>query len=375
MEKKMAEPSRNDITGKWEFVFDYYIQGKRKQVRRRGFKSKRLANDELIRLQKEVQDDDYIEENKKTISEYMKYWLENIRKLECEATSYYNNLLYLKNHINPRIGKIKLQDMSPMKCQEFVNDMHNDGYARNTIDRVCTLLKLALDKAIEYKLIKENNMRTVTLPKKIKKQVKVWSLQQVNHFLNAMKDRRYYCVYAIALLTGMRQGEILGLRWKDIDFNKKLISVRQTLTHYGKEIKDGTKTISGERTISISEQLIKILNKQHQEYIVFKSNTEEFIDMDLVIYNLKNGKTVFPGNLTKRYIDDVKRAGLPHIRFHDMRHTHATLLIQQNINVKVISERLGHSKIGVTLDVYSHVLPSMQQEVADKLDEMITIAL
>jgi integrase len=369
----MAEPIKNAETGRWDFVFDYYLHGKRKQIRRRGFRSKHEANEVLLQLQREVRDDEYVQQSKTTVSEFMKYWLEHIRILECEATSYYNNCLYLKNHIAPGIGGVKLQELSAIKCQEFVKGMHDSGFARNTIDRVCTLVKLALDKAIEYKLIKANNMRKVTLPKKTKKQMSIWTVDQVNQFLNFVKGRRYYCVYAIALLTGMRQGEILGLRWKDINFEKKVISVRQTLTHYGKDIKDSTKTTSGERSISISEQLIKILKEQHRKYIDFKDSAASLEDMDLVIYNLKDGSTVFPSNLTKSYMNDVKKSGLPHIRFHDLRHTHATMLLQQNIHVKVISERLGHSKIGVTLDVYSHVLPSMQQEAAEKLDELITI--
>lgn len=99
----------------------------------------------------------------------------------------------------------------------------------------------------------------------------------------------------------------------------------------------------------------------------------EFIDLDIVIYNFKNGKTIFPSNLTKTYIKDVKKSGLPHIAFHSMRHTHATMLIEKNINVKIISERLGHSKVAITLDIYSHVLPSMQEEVANQLNEMISL--
>lgn len=369
----MASISQNTETKKWEFVFDYYDNGKRKQIRRKGFKSRREANDTLITLQKEVQDGEYVQVNKDTIGDFMKYWLDNIRIMECEKTSHYNNGLYLKNHIMPRIGNVKMQELSPIICQKFVNDMHKCGYARNTIDRVCTLIKLALDKAVTFKYIKENHMRKVTLPKKTKNEMKVWNSSQANQFLDSTKDKRYFCVYAIALFTGMRQGEILGLRWKDIDFDKKIITVRQTLAHYGKTLKSGTKTIAGERNISMPEQLLTILKKHRKQYAAFKVATVDFVDEDLVIYNLKNGGTVFPSNLTKAYIKDVKRSGLPHIRFHDLRHTHATMLIEKNLNVKVISERLGHSKVGITLDIYSHVLPSMQQEVADKLDEIISL--
>lgn len=301
----------------------------------------------------------------------MTYWLWNVRILECEETSFYNNVLYLKNHVMPRLGQTKLQDLDPLMCQKFVNEMHEKGFARNTIDRVCTMIKLALDAAVDYKYIKENYMRKVKLPKAQKKELKIWTVEQANKFLAFTRNRRYYCVYALALMTGMRQGEILGLRWKDINFEKKTLTVSQTLTHYGKSLKSGAKTISGERTISLPEQLIRILKKQRNDYIAFKLQANEFVDQDLVIYNLRNGGTVFPANLTKAYMNDVKKSGLPHIPFHSLRHTHATMLIEKNVNVKVISERLGHSKIGVTLDVYSHVLPSMQQEVADKLDEII----
>ncbi|MDD9265981.1 tyrosine-type recombinase/integrase [Paenibacillus sp. GCM10023248] len=369
----MASITQNPDTKKWEFVFDYYDNGKRKQVRRKGFKSKKEANDKLVVLQKEVQDGEFVPINRDTLGDFMKYWLENIRIMECEKTSYYNNVLYLKNHIMPRIGNIKMQELSPIICQNFVNDMHKCGYARNTIDRVCTLIKLALDKAVTFKYIKENHMRKVTLPKKAKSELKVWTSIQANQFLEFTKEKRYFCVYALALLTGMRQGEILGLRWKDIDFEKKIITVSQTLTHDGKTLKSGAKTVAGERTISMPQQLVTILKNHRKKYVEFRMAAEDFVDEDLVIYNLKNGGVVFPANLTATYIKNVKASGLPHIRFHDLRHTHATMLIEKNVNVKVISERLGHSKVGVTLDVYSHVLPSMQQEVADKLDEIISL--
>jgi integrase len=370
----MASIFQNSETKKWEFVFGYNEKGKRKQVRRRGFRTKKEANEKLIELQKEVQDDEYVDVNYITLGNYMMQWLETERIMECDETTFYNNKLYLKNNIIPRIGDIKLQKLNPMICQEFVHDMHTHGYARNTIDRVCTLIKQSLDRAVIYKYIKENHMRKVKLPKKEKKEMNIWTLEQVNHFLQSTFGNRFYCVYAIALMTGMRQGEILGLRWKDIDFEKKVITVCQTLTHYGKSIKSGTKTNAGQRRISIPYQLVEVLKKQRIDYVAnkFRLGTD-FVDLDIVIYNLKNGKTVFPSNLTKVYLKDVKDSGLPHIAFHSMRHTHATMLIEKNINVKIISERLGHSKVAITLDTYSHVLPSMQEEVANQLNKMISL--
>lgn len=371
---RMATPTRNPTTTKWDFVFDYYVEGKRKQVRRRGFDTQREANKAMISLQKEVQNDEYVQNNQQKVGPFVTYWLDHVRKLECDDTTFYNNQLLLKNHIIPRIGDIKLQHLDPLTCQKFIKGMHDDGYARNTIERVATLIKQALDTAIIYKYMKENHMRKVTLPKKLKRELNVWTIDQVNHFLNFTRTRRYYCVYALALLAGMRQGEILGLRWKDIDFEKKTIAINQTLTHYGKSLSHGAKTISGNRTISIPSQLVEVLRRQQKDYEALKQRLgRAFEDIDIVIFNLKNGKTIYPSNLTKTWLKDVKEAELPRIRFHDMRHTHATMLIQRNVNVKIISERLGHSKSSITLDVYSHVIPSMQLELANTIEDMITL--
>jgi integrase len=371
----MASVKKNKNTKKWEFVFDYYDEsGIRKQVRRRGFDSKRDADEKMAQLQLEVQNKEYVGTDHTTLGDFISYWLDNIRRMECSETTFYNDKLYFKNHIKNTIGKYKLQKLDLGICQRFVTDMHNKGFARNTIDRVCTLLKRAIDKAIEYSLLKVNYMRKVTLPKREKINLQIWTLDQANQFLKFTQNRRYHCVYALALLAGMRQGEILGLRWKDIDFDNKLIFVNQTLTYYGRKIKQGAKTYAGVRKISIPTQLIGILKEQQKRYEALKVKLgSDFIDMDIVIFNLTNGKTVFPGNLTKSYAKDIKDSGLPHIRFHDLRHTHATMLLSKGINVKVISERLGHTKVGVTLDTYSHVLPSMQEEVASTLEEIILV--
>jgi integrase len=373
----MASISKNATTKKWEFVFDYYDKKlkKRRQVKRRGFDSRREANDKMVELEMEVQKSQYVGTKHTTLNEFTEYWLENIRKLEVGPTTFYNNKLYFKNHIKEAIGKLKLQSIDQSDCQQFVKALHDKGFARNTIDRICTMLKRIFDAAIEYEILNVNYMRKVTLPKRVKKNLSIWTLDQTNHFLNYTRSRRYHCAYALALLAGMRQGEILGLRWQDIDWDAKKIYINQTLTFSGKVIADGAKTSAGIRQISIPNQLIDILRLQQEKYVKLKEELGEVFeeDMDIVIFNLANGKTVFPGNLVSRYTKDVKASGLPHIRFHDLRHSHATLLLSKGINVKVISERLGHQAIGVTLDTYSHVIPSMQQEAADTLEEIITL--
>lgn len=371
----MADPKYNEKTKKWEFVFDYYENGKRKQIRRTTFNTKREAKEVMLELMNKAKQGELTSSaNTETVSSYVEYWLKNIRYLQCESVTLYNSQLYLKNYVNPRIGGIKLKKLTVEQCQGFVKSLHDEGYARNTIERVTTMIKLALDVAVENKLMGMNPMRKVKLPRKTKKEYTVWNTDQISQFLKFTQNRRYHCVYALALLAGMRQGEILGLRWKDIDFDNKILTVRQTLSHYGTELRSGAKTISGERIISLPDVLIDILKKQRTAYLETKLKLgKEFEDIDIVIFNYRNGKTIFPSNLTKTFKKDIKASGLPDIRFHDMRHSHATMLIQQKTNVKVISERLGHSKVGITLDIYSHVLPSMQSEVADVIDKIMVL--
>ncbi|ASA21791.1 site-specific integrase [Paenibacillus donghaensis] len=371
----MAVPKFNEKTKTWRFVFDYYDEtGERKQIRRKGFKTKREADDKMLELRNEVNSGQYSAPKTLTVANFIEDWLKSDRILQVNETTYYSNCLSFKNHIKPKIGNVRLQNLTPMQCQKFVTGLHEEGYARNTIDRIVAVVKRALDKAKLYKIIKENPMRNVTLPKFVKLEMKIWTIEQTKHFLRVAKDCRFYCAYALALYCGLRMGEISALRWQDIDIDKKEITINQTLVNFGKTIKNGAKTASGVRKVSMPNILIEILKKQQIKYEETKDRLgDRFIDMDIVIFNIKNGKTVFPGNLSCAYRKDLEKAQLPHIRFHDLRHTHATILIMENVNVKIISERMGHSKVGITLDTYSHVIPSMQQEVADTLDRVMCL--
>lgn len=295
-----------------------------------------------------------------------------------ERTTFKNQLAFYRCYILSDLGKYKLSDLSPIILQNFANELFKSGkLASGTIHKIFDVVKVSLNKAVKMKLIKENPCKFVDLPKIRRKEMQVWNLQQVNKFLNEINNIRssdqFFTAYLLAITTGMRQGEILGLRWKDIDFEKKLIFVKQILTHDGKELKNGTKTMSGTRTISIPVNvcvhLIKAKEKVERNKRLLGG---KYIDNDLVVCT-KKGSVIQPSNLLKTFKKDSVDIGLPVIRFHDLRHTHATMLIEQDINPKIIQERLGHSRIGITLDIYSHVLPSMQKQAADKLEEMVRI--
>ncbi|MEW9668648.1 tyrosine-type recombinase/integrase [Ammoniphilus sp. 3BR4] len=367
---------KNLQTGKWDLVVDIGkdpVSGKRKQKKKRGYSTKKEAEIALVNIRKELLEGTYIDSKNVLLHEYMTEWFE-ARELKLSKNTHINYLSLYKYHINPYLGSYKLQDLNSILLQKYVNELaKNSKLQANSIKKVLDILKVALKKAKKLSLIRENPLDNVELPRGEKKEMLVWDLNQVNKFINAAQVFRYYIAYILAIFTGMRKGEILGLRWKDIDFDKNIIYVKQILANNGKEFKVGAKTASGVRAIHIPKHLAYELLSHRKKMLQEKSQSGlEYTENDLVV-STKYGNPVDPASLSVRFKKQIIKLGLPPIRFHDLRHTHTTMLIQQNVNAKVISERLGHSSIQITLNQYSHVLPSMQQEVANKLDELIQL--
>lgn len=369
--------TKNKKTGKWDFIFDGGtdpLTGKRKQIKRRGFESKRHAMDEMTKIKAERLENEFLDLTKMTYSRYMEDWFEE-RKNRLQKTTYEIHSIYYRNVIKPRLGHLKVQQIAPIQIQKFINDLVNDtNYSEHTIHLIFRIVSASLKKAKVLKLIKDNPADGIALPKIKRKEIRVWSLEQVNFFISEAKNikrlTRCHIGFLMSIFTGMRQGEILGLRWKDIDFEAQTIFVRQTLTQYA-EIKAGAKNEASVRSIHIPNKLVDELEINRKQVVQEKLiHGQSYHDNDLVVCT-RDGKPMIPRNFRKEFYNLVEKVGLPKIRFHDLRHTHATILIQQNVNVKLISERLGHSDIETTLNTYSHVLPDMQKSVSDKLDKII----
>ncbi|MDP1421151.1 site-specific integrase [Peribacillus simplex] len=368
---------KNKQTSKWDLVFDAGkdpLTGKRKQILRRGFASKQDANDEMIRLKAEILENEFLDLTHMTYGKYMEEWLQE-RKSRLQASTFETHSIFYRNVIKPRLGLLKLQQIAPMQIQKFVNDLVNDtSYSGHTIHLIFRIVSSSLKKAKILKLIKDNPSIGITLPRIKRKEINVWSLDQINFFISEAKKikrlTRCYIGFLMSIFTGMRQGEILGIRWKDIDFESQTIFVRQTLTQNA-EIKAGAKNEASVRSIHIPSKLVDELRTHRKQILEEKLLVgSSYRDLDLVICT-KSGNPMIPRNFRKEFYNLTEKIGLPKIRFHDLRHTHATILIQQNVNVKLISERLGHADIETTLNTYSHVLPDMQKSVSDKLDIII----
>lgn len=336
--------SKNKETGKWDFIFNITrdpMTGKRKQIRRRGFKTKREAHDAMLKLKAEMLGGEHSDLSKLSYATFVDEWMKE-RTFHLQESTYEIHKTYLENVIKPRLGHFQLRQIEPIHMQSFVNSLVIDvGYAPATVHIIFRIVSASLRKAKILKLINENPTIGITLPKLRKtSEINVWTLEQVNHFIsegkNVYRPTRFYIACVIALLTGMRQGEIMGLRWKDIDFENQIIYIRQTLTQAGK-IKVGAKNNASIRNVHIPLKLIEEL-KLHRETIKKerKYYGRDYDNNDLVICARK-GNPLIPRNCRVEFHNLTEKLGLSKIRFHDLRHTHATMLIQQNINVKLIS--------------------------------------
>lgn len=356
---------------KWYYSFSYKEGNKHKKKLKRGFKTKKEAEAAMIEAKDAMNKGTYIEPSKTPYKEFMESWLKD-KKTNVKKSTYSNYEYLVEKFIDENLGDIELQKITPRDIQSLYNDLkESNRLSSENIRKIHTIINDSLNKAYKWGMISKNPASLVDAPKVIKKEVEVWNQEEINCFLKHAKSSRYYHAFLLALTTGMRQGEILGLRWKDIDEENQTISIVQTLSHKGQELSVGAKTESSNRHISIDSQtlmqILKVKPKQKEEMML---NRPVYNDSNDLVVRTSTGAPLSPRNLLRTFYSIIKKAGVKNIRFHDLRHTHASLLLKQGVNPKIVSERLGHANVRITLDTYSHLLPNLQKDTANEFGKM-----
>ncbi|WP_010676331.1 site-specific integrase [Bacillus timonensis] len=357
----------------WSFRVDLgkKANGERNQVRKGGFKSQKEAKKALADIMNSYYKGEYVEPSKMLYKDLLSDWFKT-RQYRISEQTFKTEELYVNKVLIPELGNMVLAEFKKVSIQNLINKL-NDDYSPRTIKLIYDLIKKSFSYAVDFDLIAKNPAEKISLPKMTKvSEIDVWNEQEMHSFLNTAKENRYYIVYLLALTTGMRRGEILGLRWKDISFNNKTLTVHQTLKIDGKGFLKAPKTKAGRRTIHLPDSLLEELVKQ-KEFIENERKVAgtSYIDNNLVACTV-HGTPLNPSNLRRSFIRLKKLANVKDIRFHDLRHTHATLLLAKDVNVKVIAERLGHADTRMTLDTYSHLLPTMQETAVISLNNIFS---
>ena len=266
-----------------------------------------------------------------------------------------------------------MKDLQPRHIQSLYSKKLESGTGPRTVQLIHSVLRRAFNQALRSGMIGKNPVLAVIRPKVKRKEMKILSDSQVRTLLSFVKGDRFEVLFWLAVTTGLREGELLGLKWSDVDWINRRLRIQRQLQrlHRGLQFNE-PKSAAGRRVIALGETTIEKLRK-HQDFQAGerKAAGESWIENDM-IFPSSTGTPMDPSNLYHSFKRLLKEAGLPDMRFHDLRHTAATLMLQQGVNPKVVQERLGHSDIVLTLGTYSHVLPVMQDEAAEKMDELLT---
>jgi integrase len=305
-----------------------------------------------------------------TLAEYMDRWLRDSARNRLRPKTYgdYSGLTRL--HIVPALGHIKLKKLTPLHVQSLYGSKLESGLSKRTVEYIHTVLHSALKQAVRWELVRRNVTDAVDPPRPERKERPTFSLAQARLFLETAWDDGWGALYVLVIQTGMRRGELFGLRWDDVDLGNAWLHVRQALAPDGKSF-SLPKTAKGRRRIRITPEAVEALKKhrvaQHQERL---KQGSVWRDHGLVFCSLV-GTPMNPDNFIKRqYKPLLRRAELPYIRFHDLRHTFASLMMPNVKNPQIVQEMLGHSRISTTLDIYSHPSQDMQDEAVRRFGSL-----
>ena len=332
--------------------------GKRK---RKYSKVQKTVKDWLLIQRKTLQDGLWVKEDKIPLKDFLGRFLNDTLKNKLKPKTIESYTYLINNHINPVLGDIRLTEIRPQHLQALYAQKIESGLSARTVQYIHAVIHRALDQAEKWGLVVRNVADLVEAPRPTKKPIQTFTAEQCQKLLGVLKDDRLYPFYALAMV-GLRLGELLGLRWEDVNFDTGVISIRHTIQAIrGQGLVEGEpKSEKSRRSIVLPDfalqALLKITGNPGKTGLVFQTS---------------NGTPFSPRNIERHFKSVLVKADLPIIRFHDLIHTAATLLLIEGVHPKVVQELLGHSTISLTMDLYSHVLPTLQQDAAQKMNKII----
>jgi integrase len=351
-----------EADGRWTGVvsFGYGPAGKRRRKKVHG-QSKTEVLDKL----RQVQGRGVEEVSKDTVEQFLTRWLENTAREKTGPTTYARYKQIVEHQLVPYIGPLVLSKLSAFHVEDFYAEMKRRGVANGSRRQAALVLTNALRHAVRLKLLASNRASEVPKPKLDPREMRVYTEEEVKTFLAAARRCRHFALFALAVATGMRRGELLALHWPDVDFDAGTVTIRRTLVMVGPEfILKEPKTKASRRTITVPAFALDVLH-EHRKKMVARG----FADR-AVFCNCRGGFIRGNNLIVFSFWPILARADLPRIRFHDLRHTHATALLSHGLPIKAVSQRLGHSDVGITLRVYAHVLPTDDAKLAGAVQGM-----
>ena len=365
----MASSRGQILERDYGFLVRIYIgrdaTGKRNYQNQKVTGSKKDAQKVLTAMLRKLDTGELLHEpSRLTIKEYLEHWLETAAKPRLTDHTHGEYTALMRRYVYPTLGTQKLTKVSPVDIQKVYGGMLGRGLSPRVVRYTHTVFSNALKQAVKWRMASQNPAQYVDLPKQQKKEMHALSAEEAVRFLKTAKLDKHHVLFALLLSTGLRPGEAFGLKWSDLDAYARTLTVQRTWARAKGGYKfQAPKTKCSRRNLELPEHLVKLL---------LEHKALQPVEGELIFSTL-DGTPLSERNVIVRHFKPLLEAAeLPKtVRLYDLRHTHATLLLIAGTNPKIVSERLGHSSITLTLDTYSHVLPGMQRESASKLNAML----
>ncbi len=343
------------------------VTGKRRQ-RKKTYTTRKEAQASLTAWLADIDKGVAVDRSAQSLADLLAFWLDNYARHRVSARTYYGYAATVRRHIVPTLGAVPIQKLTPARVQSFYTEKMNAGCGVRTVELCHLHISQALDEAVKLGWVSRNVTDVVTPPRHKAKEMQTWSVEEARRFLAVARQSVYGPIWLLALATGMRKGELLGVRWRDVDSERGVVAIRQTVgTLRGKiEIKP-PKTLTSRREVHLSGDMVEALRAHKGSQAEQRAKRGALWDDHDLVFAAAHGGPIHPDNLDRDFDRLVKRAGIKRIRIHDLRHSFATLAIQLGIPLKVVSESMGHADISTTLRTYTHVLPTQRADLADKV--------
>jgi integrase len=360
--------------GRWEArLTSEMADGRRRRVCFYGTTRKAVAE----RLTKALHDRDHglpADPSQMTVKAYLARWLEGSVRHSVRPGTFVSYGNKVRLYVIPEIGAVRLQRLTPADVQALYSRLLGRGLSPRSVQYVHAILHRALKQALRWGLVARNVCEAVDRPQVQRREMRALTAGEAARFLEAARADRLGALYVLAVTSGLRQGELFGLHWQDVDLDAARVHVTRQLVsgEDGLPVLTDVKSRAGRRVVEIPALTVAALREHRGRQAEERLRLGDAWEHPELVFTTTIGTFLSPTNLTRQSFRPLlKRAGLPLIRFHDLRHTAASLLLAAGVHPKVVQERLGHSSIAITLDTYSHVVPSMQRAAADRLDALL----
>jgi len=346
--------------------------------KRRSFygKTRREAQDKLRTALRDLDAGLDLSSDRQTVAQFLDKWLSASVKPSVKVKTYEGYESIVRIRVTPRIGRTHLAKLTALDLQALYTELANAGLSARSVHHTHRVLHRAFVQAVRWNLIARNPCDGAQGPRATRSEMMVWTPEEADAFLISTRQHPAHALYMLALTTGMRQGELLGLKWGDVDLSAGTLAVRRSLQRQRVAglVFEEPKTARSRRSIRLCQRAIVALRAHHdRQAFDRRAAGSEWKARDLVFCHA-NGEPLDPSYQTTIFKKAVEAAGVPAIRFHDMRHTAATILLSRGVHVKLVSEMLGHATIVLTLDTYSHLIPAMHGDAAAAMDAVFAAA-